>query len=119
MLSSEKLLLIWRTSIQKTIMKTIITLVILGVVTLGYAQENEKISTMDFVQIVDGNKEALGRVCEVIYDHEYTETKVKSLISLYDLPTLGDHEAMAIQFVNVRSFAVNTMRHGAPLAREL
>lgn len=44
-------------SIKKEIMRAIITLVILGAVTLGYAQENSKISTMDFVQIIDENKE--------------------------------------------------------------
>lgn len=37
-------------------MRTIIIAAILGITTLGYAQENGKISTMDFVQIVDKNK---------------------------------------------------------------
>lgn len=40
-------------------------------------------------------------------------------ITSYDAPDLESYEDFILQFIEVRSFAINTMRHGAPLEIQL
>jgi len=46
------------------------------------------------------------------------QLRMKQLLSTNDNISSSDFYHQLLQFVNVRSFAVNTMRHGAPLELE-
>ena len=68
---------------------------------------------------VDGNSTQLQLVLDTIYDRKFTEKKMKKIFSPYDAPGSDDFESYFKRLILVRSFAVNTMRHGAPFDLEL
>ena len=100
--------------------------------TLGFTRKQFDIFTTDKEDIhriikdphlnciaVDGNSAQLQWALNAIYDRRFTEKKMKKIFSPYDIPGPGDLAAYFKRLILVRSFAVNTMRHGAPLDLEL
>lgn len=73
-----------------------------------------KTPTVDAV-VVDGPLYKYQEVANVVYDHLYQEKGMRKLLTPFDAPHLKDIKSYLLTFVNVRSVAVNTMRHGAPL----
>ncbi len=69
--------------------------------------------------IVDGNQSRLQKILNSVYDGSCTEKRMKNIITNYDIPETRDFKRFLEQFSWTRSFAVNTMRHGAPLNLEL
>ncbi|TDJ03935.1 MAG: aldehyde dehydrogenase family protein [Deltaproteobacteria bacterium] len=65
--------------------------------------------------IVDGGEKQIGEVLDVIYDENYNEKFMKHVLTPLDSPDVGDFERLVQQFIFIRSFAVNIMRHGAPM----
>ncbi len=69
--------------------------------------------------IVDGNADNVREVADYISRPDIKDRKyMQTLYSNLDGPQPCDWEAFVLQFVFVRSMAVNTMRHGAPLEIE-
>ncbi|HLE10860.1 MAG: hypothetical protein A2504_11945 [Bdellovibrionales bacterium RIFOXYD12_FULL_39_22] len=69
--------------------------------------------------IVDGNQTRLQKILNSIYDGSCNEKRMKNIITNYDIPESRDFKRFLEQFSWTRSFAINTMRHGAPLNLEL
>ena len=69
--------------------------------------------------ILDGNSELMEKELNRIFHNDQNELRVKSVLSPFDGPDINDFKALCEQFILVRSFAVNVMRHGAPLEVEL
>ena len=65
--------------------------------------------------LVDGKLDKLQSIAQVAYQFKFTEKSMLKLLTPFDSPDLYDYRAYAEQFSRVRSFAINTMRHGAPL----
>ncbi len=72
---------------------------------------NPKISAYIF----DGDLESLNRYGHYLYSQKDELFHMKKIISQYDGPSTIDFEQFLYQFIEIRSFAINTMRHGAPL----
>ncbi len=68
---------------------------------------------------VDGNQEFIAKTAELIYSEEYTEKRVRQLFTPYDTFNPYDFKRLCGIYVWVRAFAINTMRHGAPLEIDL
>ena len=73
---------------------------------------------MDFV-LVDGNIEKLTIFLDHFYDGRADEKNMLRVIGPFDAPNLNNFSKFLERFSRSRSFAVNTMRHGAPLELEL
>ncbi len=69
--------------------------------------------------IVDGNQEFIQKMSAMIFNEEYTEKRVRQLFTPYDTFNPYDFKRLCGLFVWVRAFAINTMRHGAPLEIDL
>ena len=69
--------------------------------------------------IVDGDHRRLQKTLDKIYDGACIEKRMRNVISIYDAEDILNFKKLLEQFVWVRSMAVNTMRHGAPLNLEL
>lgn len=69
--------------------------------------------------ILDGDEKLIGSDLAKIYHDEQNELRVKTVLCPFDGPFVSDFKALCEQFILVRSFAVNVMRHGAPLEVEL
>ena len=69
--------------------------------------------------IVDGHQEFIEKVTPLIYSEEYTEKRVRQLFTPYDTFNPYDFKRLCGIYVWVRAFAINTMRHGAPLEIDL
>ncbi len=69
--------------------------------------------------IVDGHQEFIERVTKHIYSEEYSEKRVRQLFTPYDTFNPYDFKRLCGIYVWVRAFAINTMRHGAPLEIDL
>jgi len=69
--------------------------------------------------LIDADIESTEKLMQTIYDIKDSELNdwklVKKIHSPFDAPSIGEHERLLQEFVHTRSFAVNTMRHGAPL----
>ncbi len=65
--------------------------------------------------IFDGPLETLEEMLEILHLEVKDEKRVRQVLTPYDTPNLENFKRICEQFVWVRSFAVNTMRHGAPL----
>jgi RHH-type proline utilization regulon transcriptional repressor/proline dehydrogenase/delta 1-pyrroline-5-carboxylate dehydrogenase len=69
--------------------------------------------------IVDGPREMVSQVIELMNADQGERELMVSVRSLYDAPRLEDFKTYCLQYILVRSFAINTMRHGAPLELDL
>lgn len=69
--------------------------------------------------ILDGDTSWLGEILGMIYHKEYSEKRVKNIFTPYDTFNPTDFKRLCGNYVWVRAFAVNTMRHGAPLDLDL
>lgn len=69
--------------------------------------------------IVEGGTKEIQMILNEIYDETFDEHHMRTILTKLDAPSPGDFKRYLEQFVQVRSFAVNTMRHGAPLELEL
>lgn len=68
--------------------------------------------------ILDGDQSFISAHLPLIYDSEIKQLRMKKVCTHLDRPQDGDFERYALNSLIVRSFAVNTMRHGAPLEVE-
>lgn len=65
--------------------------------------------------IFDGPLDTLEEMLEILHSEVKDEKRVRQILTPYDTPELENFKRLCEQFVWVRAFAVNTMRHGAPL----
>ncbi|WP_164848412.1 proline dehydrogenase family protein [Halobacteriovorax sp. HLS] len=65
--------------------------------------------------LLDGSVDDLAQVIEASYLASDKHTVMRSFSSKYDSSDIYDFKRICRQFINIRSFAVNTMRHGAPM----
>lgn len=86
-------------------------------VTEELLQRKLAVSDLSFL-IIDGKKEHVERTLAFTYD-DHDPSRVRITLSAYDCPHQEDFKRICEQFVWTRSFAVNTIRHGAPLALQL
>jgi RHH-type proline utilization regulon transcriptional repressor/proline dehydrogenase/delta 1-pyrroline-5-carboxylate dehydrogenase len=84
------------------------------------AQVKEKLKAppLSFI-ISDAGPEVWPALLETIYDGKYDEMRLKHLLTAQDGPFEGNFRSLCGIFTWTRSFAINTMRHGAPLDLEL
>jgi len=68
---------------------------------------------------VDGNQDFIERTTKIIYSEQNSEKRVRQLFTPYDTFNIYDFKRLCGIYVWVRAFAVNTMRHGAPLEIDL
>ncbi len=69
--------------------------------------------------IVDGDIQAVQNILDKIYDSSCTEKRMRSILTPFDAPIQDNFQKHLEQYAWVRSFAVNTMRHGAPMNIDL
>jgi RHH-type proline utilization regulon transcriptional repressor/proline dehydrogenase/delta 1-pyrroline-5-carboxylate dehydrogenase len=69
--------------------------------------------------IVDGPEELVSQVSDLVSKDQNEREMMVSVKSLYDSPRVEDFKSYCLQYILVRSFAMNTMRHGAPLELDL
>lgn len=69
--------------------------------------------------IFDGPLSTLEELLEILHREVKDEKRVRQILTPYDSPDLENFKRLCEQFVWVRAFAVNTMRHGAPLDLDL
>jgi RHH-type proline utilization regulon transcriptional repressor/proline dehydrogenase/delta 1-pyrroline-5-carboxylate dehydrogenase len=69
--------------------------------------------------ILDGDESWLTPTLGEIYNGKYNEKRVRNIYTPYDTFNPTDFKRLCGNFVWVRAFAVNTMRHGAPLNLDL
>ena len=67
------------------------------------------------VYIMDTDLEDLSELAQHLYGQKHPPHHVKKLYHPCEGPPLGDFGAYVQSFVQVRAFAINTMRYGAPL----
>jgi RHH-type proline utilization regulon transcriptional repressor/proline dehydrogenase/delta 1-pyrroline-5-carboxylate dehydrogenase len=74
-----------------------------------------------FIQniILDVAKKNLPGMLEWIYPEKYHEKRTRHLLTSFDAPGANFPGDYIVQFINVRSMAINTMRYGAPLELDL
>jgi len=78
---------------------------------LNKAISNSLVSTI----LVDGDSTKVQKTLNAVYTGTFNESRMKLVLSPHDSPNPEDFKQMLANFAWVRSFAVNTMRHGAPL----
>lgn len=69
--------------------------------------------------IFDGEQEYFEKELERIFAPVFSAKRMRFALSPYDSPNLRDFKRLCEHYVFARSFAVNTMRHGAPLTLDL
>jgi len=80
---------------------------------------NEIIFNKDLENIIiDGDTQYIEKISKEISASMKNSKNMKKIITWIDGKDISDYENLTSDFVNVRSFAVNTMRHGAPLQLE-
>ena len=65
--------------------------------------------------IVDGDLDWINEVNGLVFDEKYSEERMRMILTSFDSVALEDYSRQLVTFAWVRAFAVNTMRHGAPL----
>ncbi len=71
--------------------------------------------------IIDGNLDIFSETSEEVYK-SYDSDKshfIPKFITPFDCPETHEFQDYVLMFVDIRSFAINTMRHGAPLEIDL
>ena len=88
-----------------------------------FTTENNMIETLKNpelgVLIVDGNEKKLQQILPMIFENIEKSKWMKRILTPFDSPAISNFEGILKPFLLVRSFAVNTMRHGAPLNLDL
>lgn len=69
--------------------------------------------------IFDGEQDHFEQELDKIFAPIFTTKRMRFALSPYDSPHLRDFKRLCEHYVFARSFAVNTMRHGAPLTLDL
>lgn len=69
--------------------------------------------------IVEGDQTTISTVLKNVYDEKYAEHHMKVILTELGAPDMNHFDKFVEPFIQVRSFAINTMRHGAPLELEL
>lgn len=82
---------------------------------MEHALSDGMISTV----IVDGSLDMVAEVAKLSYRPNEKLKRMKKLQSLHDGVTIHDFRSLFSSYSWVRSMAINTMRHGAPLDLEL
>lgn len=82
---------------------------------LERAIQNENIETI----IVDGSLARVQEVNDLLAHSKLPSKHMKKVHSQYDGPAVDDFKRIASRYICVRSFAVNVMRHGAPLELDI
>ncbi len=74
-----------------------------------------------FIQniILDVPKEELPGILQWIYPEKFHEKRTRHLLTVWDAPMANVPGDYLVQFLNVRSMAINNMRYGAPLELDL
>lgn len=65
--------------------------------------------------IIDGKLDKVQKITHLRFDDQFNEKIMTKVLSPYDSFAEGDFKGLTETFVYHRSFAVNTMRHGAPM----
>jgi RHH-type transcriptional regulator, proline utilization regulon repressor / proline dehydrogenase / delta 1-pyrroline-5-carboxylate dehydrogenase len=65
--------------------------------------------------IFDAESSSIEKRMKEIYEAAPGPELIKIHYSQYDAPPAGDYSAYLLEFIKVRSFAINTMKHGAEL----
>jgi RHH-type proline utilization regulon transcriptional repressor/proline dehydrogenase/delta 1-pyrroline-5-carboxylate dehydrogenase len=65
--------------------------------------------------IIDGDEAWVKNLNSIIFDGSYSERRIRQVFTAFDSFNPTDFKRLCGNFVWVRAFAVNTMRHGAPL----
>lgn len=69
--------------------------------------------------IVDGPQKLVSEVTNMLNADQADREMMVKVRSVYDAPRIGDFKSYCLLYILVRSFAINTMRHGAPLELDL
>jgi RHH-type transcriptional regulator, proline utilization regulon repressor / proline dehydrogenase / delta 1-pyrroline-5-carboxylate dehydrogenase len=69
--------------------------------------------------LVDGKLEQFEELTQISFNFNYTEKEMIKFYGPFDAPSLTNAKGFLDQFSLVRSFAINTMRHGAPLELDI
>jgi RHH-type proline utilization regulon transcriptional repressor/proline dehydrogenase/delta 1-pyrroline-5-carboxylate dehydrogenase len=65
--------------------------------------------------IIDGGEKEIYNALKIIYDGSHSEKFMRQILTPLDSPNVLDFDSMVEKFIFIRSFAVNIMRHGAPM----
>jgi RHH-type transcriptional regulator, proline utilization regulon repressor / proline dehydrogenase / delta 1-pyrroline-5-carboxylate dehydrogenase len=66
--------------------------------------------------VVDGGEDQIRSILEIVYNNSFSEKHMKQILTPYDSPNVSDFDGNIEKLIFVRSFAVNIMRHGAPMS---
>jgi RHH-type proline utilization regulon transcriptional repressor/proline dehydrogenase/delta 1-pyrroline-5-carboxylate dehydrogenase len=69
--------------------------------------------------IVDADLDILSDVLKETFKDNKDDLRTKAILTPYDCADNTDFKRLMEEYICVRSFAVNTMRHGAPMELEL
>ena len=69
--------------------------------------------------VVDGNLDKVSHVASKVFTEQYSEIVSKKIVSSFDTYAPTEYFQLCEQYCWTRSFAVNTMRYGAPLELDL
>ena len=69
--------------------------------------------------LVDGKLQQFEELSQISFNFNYTEKEMIKFYGPFDAPSLTNPQGFLDQFSLVRSFAINTMRHGAPLELDI
>ncbi len=69
--------------------------------------------------LVDGRLQQFEELSQISFNFNYTEKDMIKFYGPFDSPNLTNPQGFLDQFSLVRSFAINTMRHGAPLELDI
>ncbi|MFC2087527.1 bifunctional proline dehydrogenase/L-glutamate gamma-semialdehyde dehydrogenase, partial [Bacteroidota bacterium] len=99
---------------------------------VGEGNRNIKIAYLDLSDInkllengyletilLDMNYEQLPAMLPIIYPELYHEKRMKHIYTPYDAPLIHEYDEFIFRFLHERSFAINTVRYGAPLQLEI
>jgi RHH-type proline utilization regulon transcriptional repressor/proline dehydrogenase/delta 1-pyrroline-5-carboxylate dehydrogenase len=68
---------------------------------------------------VDGHLEQFEELAGICFNFNYTEKEMIKFFTPWDGPSISNSKGFLDQFSLIRSFAINTMRHGAPLELDI
>jgi RHH-type transcriptional regulator, proline utilization regulon repressor / proline dehydrogenase / delta 1-pyrroline-5-carboxylate dehydrogenase len=68
--------------------------------------------------IIDGDSDYIEKIGQYFYPEDSSEKRMRQILTKYDTANPTDFKRICLSHVWVRSFAINTMRHGAPLELE-
>ena len=110
----------WWSKVVEQFIKSGISAEQLRVQQIGEEALRKTIQSHELTSIVlDGGVEHFEEVSREIYNNQYSEREMIKIITPHDCPQVNDYEAYLELFSYTRSFAINTMRHGAPLELDI